>query len=112
MNFVQNGSFVTKIFSSQILQRLYYLISTLATSEVIVHGPPGPPGGVSAVELSSTSGTIVWTDGAIYGRQIESYRIEGRTGHNSTWKILIENGKAEDDQTKGTDGDISLHIIV
>ena len=84
----------------------------IATSEVIVHGPPGPPGGVSAVELSSTSGTIVWTDGAIYGRQIESYRIEGRTGHNSTWKILIDNGKAEDDQTKGTDGDISLHTVL
>jgi hypothetical protein len=39
-----------------------------ATSDVIVHGPPGPAGGVSALALTSNSGTIVWTDGAIYGR--------------------------------------------
>lgn len=37
------------------------------TSEVIVHGPPGPPGGVSAFSLTANSGKIVWTDGAIYG---------------------------------------------
>ena len=67
-----------------------------STSEVIVHGPPGPPGGVSAVELTSSSGTIIWTDGAIYGRQITSYRIEGRTDHNRTWVILADYAIAED----------------
>ena len=61
-----------------------------ATSQVIVHGPPGPPGGVSAIDLTSSSGTIVWTDGAIYGSNIEYYRIEGRTDHNSTWVILAD----------------------
>ena len=61
-----------------------------ATSEVIVHGPPGPPGGVSAIDLTSDSGTIVWTDGAIYGREIKDYRIEGRTNHNSTWIVLAD----------------------
>ena len=61
-----------------------------ATSEVIVHGPPGPPGGVSALDLQSTSGMIVWTDGVIYGRQINGYRIEGRTDHNQTWVVLAD----------------------
>ena len=61
-----------------------------ASSDVIVHGPPGPPGGVSALALTSTSGTIVWTDGAIYGRQIVSYRIEGKTDHNKTWVMLAD----------------------
>jgi len=51
---------------------------------------PGPPGGVSALALTSTSGTIVWTDGAIYGRQILTYRIEGKTDHNSTWVVLAD----------------------
>ncbi len=67
-----------------------------ATSNVIVHGPPGPPGGVSALALTSDSGTIVWTDGAIYGRTVDSYRIEGRTNHNSTWVTLADRVIAEE----------------
>ena len=58
--------------------------------QIIVHSVPGPPGGVSAVELTSDSGTIVWTDGAIYGRPIVNYRIEGRTNHDPTWRILAD----------------------
>lgn len=61
---------------------------------VIVLGPPGPPGGVSALELDSRSGKIVWTDGAIYGREIVNYRVEGRTNHNSTWVILADRQTA------------------
>ena len=58
--------------------------------QIILHSVPGPPGGVSAVELTSDSGTIVWTDGAIYGRPIVNYRIEGRTNHDPTWRILAD----------------------
>jgi len=60
------------------------------TSQVIVHAPPGPPGGVTAVELTANSGTVVWTDGAFYGFRITSYRIEGKTEHNSTWIVLAD----------------------
>ena len=63
-------------------------------SRVIVLGPPGPPGGVSALELGSRSGKIVWTDGAIYGREIMNYRVEGRTNHNSTWVVLADRQTA------------------
>ena len=62
-----------------------------ATSEVIVHSPPGPPGGVTAVKMSAKSGTVSWTDGAFYGLRISSYRIEGRTDHNQTWHLLGED---------------------
>ena len=67
-----------------------------ATSDVIVHGRPGPSGGVSAVSLSSRSGTVVWTDGTIYGREILFYRIEGRTDHNASWVVLADRVTAED----------------
>jgi hypothetical protein len=73
-----------------------------ATSEVIVHGPPGPPGGVSALSLTSRSGTIIWTDGSIYGRQIVAYKIEGRTNHNKTWVVLADGVVAEDIQHLGS----------
>jgi len=29
-----------------------------ATSDVIVHSPPGPPGGVTAVKMEAKSGTV------------------------------------------------------
>jgi len=67
-----------------------------ATSEIIIHGKPGPIGGVTAHNLQSTDGTIVWTDGTIYGRQITGYRIEGRTNHNQTWVVLADGIQAED----------------
>ncbi|CAB4066316.1 unnamed protein product [Lepeophtheirus salmonis] len=67
-----------------------------AESQVIIHGPPGPPGSVSAVSLSSKSGTIIWTDGAIYGSQIKYYRIEGRTRDNSTFTTLKDYAEAQE----------------
>ena len=57
---------------------------------VIVHGKPGKPGGVSASNLDSQSGKVIWTDGTIYGKEISSYRIDGRTNHNSTWVTLAD----------------------
>eukprot|EP00095_Tigriopus_kingsejongensis_P002293 maker-scaffold400_size182785-snap-gene-0.21 protein:Tk02293 transcript:maker-scaffold400_size182785-snap-gene-0.21-mRNA-1 annotation:"PREDICTED: contactin-like" len=72
-----------------------------ASSELIVHGPPGPPGGVSALSLTSRSGTIVWTDGAIYGRQVQRYRIDGRTLSNMTWLTLADQVAGEEIQHLG-----------
>ena len=42
-----------------------------ATSNVIVHSQPGPPGGVTAVKMSNVSCTVAWTDGAFYGLRID-----------------------------------------
>ena len=46
-------------------------------------------------QLDLKSGTLIWTDGAIYGAEICFYRIEGRTQHNSTWVVLADMVQAE-----------------
>ena len=67
------------------------VVGTLfGSSEVIVYSTPGPPGGVTAVELSTKSGKVIWTDGAFYGYKITMYTIEGRTDHNQTWTLLAD----------------------
>jgi len=70
-----------------------------AHSEVIVHGKPGKPGGVSASNLDSQSGKVVWTDGTIYGKEITSYRIDGRTNHNDTWITLADRVQGQEEQS-------------
>ena len=45
---------------------------------------------MTAHDLQSTDGTIIWTDGTIYGRPIDNYRIEGRTNHDPTWVVLAD----------------------
>ena len=39
---------------------------------------------------------MVWTDGAIYGRQISTYRVEGRTDHDPTWTVLADRAVADE----------------
>ena len=75
------------ILSTKLEVKYYTIVYFLL---VIVHGKPGKPGGVSATNLDSQSGKVVWTDGTIYGAEIESYRIEGRTNHNMTWVVLAD----------------------
>lgn len=67
---------------------------TISTT-LIVHGPPGPPGGVTAVDLTSTKARVMWTDGATNGRPIETYNIQTRTHWTMTWKVVAENITAE-----------------
>ena len=85
-----------------------------ATSEVIVHAPPGPPGGVTAVKMGSTSGTVSWTDGAFYGLRINNYRIEGRTDHNQTWRTLVDGVEGQEIDYQGgrarIDGRRQFHL--
>merc|ERR1719297_526032 len=72
-----------------------------ATSEVIVHSAPGPPGGVTSVNMGNVSCTVAWTDGAFYGRRISKYRIEGRTDHNDTWRVLADNVEGQEIDYQG-----------
>ncbi|XP_075218988.1 contactin [Lycorma delicatula] len=58
-------------------------------TNVIVEGPPGPPGGVQA-DIIKTSAVIYWTDGATNGRPVTHYIISGRTNWNSTWFNVSE----------------------
>ena len=57
--------------------------------------------------MTSDSGTVVWTDGAIYGRPILSYRVEGRTDHDQTWKLLADKKQA--DEIKHLGGRAKIH---
>uniref|UniRef100_A0A2P2HWX5 Contactin-like n=1 Tax=Hirondellea gigas TaxID=1518452 RepID=A0A2P2HWX5_9CRUS len=73
-------------------------VATIAVETVItVDGPPGPPGGITAVDVTSTSARVRWTDGASNGRPILFYSIEGRTQWTKKW-IIVAN-------------DITAHII-
>ena len=47
------------------------------------------------MKMSNVSCTVAWTDGAFYGLKIERYKIEGRTDHNKTWRILADYAEAE-----------------
>ena len=87
-NTINSGHFDPIIILGAKLEIEYYKIAYFLL--VIVHGKPGKPGGVSATNLDSQSGKVVWTDGTIYGAEIESYRIEGRTNHNMTWVVLAD----------------------
>ncbi|XP_065349505.1 contactin [Cloeon dipterum] len=65
-----------------------------AKTEVIIDGPPGPPGAVDAKPVARSSPrsvVISWADGAKHGRDITYFQITGRTKWNSTWLILAEN---------------------
>ncbi|XP_045114342.1 contactin-like [Portunus trituberculatus] len=65
------------------------------STKIIVHGPPGPPGGVTAVDLTSTRGRVKWTNGASNGRPILSYNIQTRTQWTRKWRTVAENIQAE-----------------
>ncbi|KAL1110582.1 hypothetical protein AAG570_008110 [Ranatra chinensis] len=54
-------------------------------SHVVVDGPPGPPGGVQVVEITTRSAVLRWTDGASNGKTITHYSISGRTQWNKKW---------------------------
>lgn len=60
-------------------------------TNLIVEGPPGPPGGVQVVFIFKTSATLQWTDGALNGRPITMYTISAQTNWNHTWFSLIES---------------------
>lgn len=61
----------------------------VSKTNVIVQGPPGPPGGVQVITIQKKAFTLQWTDGAHHGTPIHSYIISGRTNWNNTW-VRIE----------------------
>ncbi|CAL4074562.1 unnamed protein product, partial [Meganyctiphanes norvegica] len=66
---------------------------------LVVQGPPGPPGGVISVDLTSMSGRVQWTDGASNGRIIETYNIQDRTAwdrdEGGDWVYVATNVTAK-----------------
>lgn len=71
-------------------------VATIAVETIIlVDGPPGPAGGVTAVDLTSTTARVRWTDGATNGRPILFYSIQGRTQWTKEWVTVAHNVTAE-----------------
>ncbi|KAL7642096.1 UNVERIFIED_CONTAM: hypothetical protein RMT77_007970 [Armadillidium vulgare] len=64
-------------------------------TKVVVSGPPGPPGGITALSMTSTSGIIRWTNGATNGREIIAYTIQAKTLYTDDWKTVVENITAQ-----------------
>ena len=58
---------------------------------LIIQGPPGPPGGVQVMNIFKTSATLRWSDGAMNGKPITMYTISARTDWNQTWFSLVES---------------------
>ena len=71
-------------------------VATIAImTTLMVNGPPGSPGGVTAIDLTSTSAIVRWTNGASNGRPILRYTIEGRTQWSNEWKTVADNVTAD-----------------
>ncbi|XP_012215435.1 contactin [Linepithema humile] len=60
-------------------------------TNLIIEGPPGPPGGIQVFNIERNSVTLRWIDGAFNGREITKYTISGRTNYNRTWFPIAEN---------------------
>ncbi|KAF7270213.1 hypothetical protein GWI33_016823 [Rhynchophorus ferrugineus] len=80
---------------------------------VIVQGPPGPPGGVQAINLQKNSFTLQWTDGATHGMPVYSYAISGRTNWNKTWVDLAIGVRAREIDlfTGRKEGTVEMSLI-
>nr|XP_032828328.1 contactin-2-like isoform X2 [Petromyzon marinus] len=50
-----------------------------AKADVVVRGPPGPPGGVKAVSVNATAVRVTWSHGADHHSPITSYTLECRS---------------------------------
>lgn len=62
-----------------------------SVSRLEILGPPGPAGGVEAIDLTSNNATIQWTDGAMHGATAYLYSIQGRTQWEPEWEYLVES---------------------
>ena len=54
-----------------------------------------------AHDMTATSGRILWTDGARYGPQIETYKIQGRTNYNRTWVTFGDRVEEKEPENAG-----------
>ncbi|KAM4747400.1 contactin-1 [Rhinophrynus dorsalis] len=57
-----------------------------ASADLVVRGPPGPPGGVRTEELKATSVKITWSSGTDNHQPISKYTIQARNILSDDWK--------------------------
>ncbi|XP_068132653.1 contactin-1 [Hyperolius riggenbachi] len=67
-----------------------------ASAELVVRGPPGPPGGVRAEEIRDTSVKLLWSSGTDNHQPISKYTIQAKNTLYEEWKdVKTENPTIE-----------------
>uniref|UniRef100_A0A8C7I896 Contactin-5 n=1 Tax=Oncorhynchus kisutch TaxID=8019 RepID=A0A8C7I896_ONCKI len=59
-----------------------------AEAEVLVRGPPGPPGVVIVEEITDTTATLSWSGGVDNHSPISSYNLQARSPFSLGWQTL------------------------
>uniref|UniRef100_A0AAZ3QVY1 Contactin-5 n=1 Tax=Oncorhynchus tshawytscha TaxID=74940 RepID=A0AAZ3QVY1_ONCTS len=62
--------------------------TVLAEAEVLVRGPPGPPGVVIVEEIKDTTATLSWSGGVDNHSPISSYNLQARSPFSLGWQTL------------------------
>ncbi|XP_063783382.1 contactin-1 [Pseudophryne corroboree] len=57
-----------------------------ASADLVVRGPPGPPGGVRTEEVRDTSVQLIWSSGTDNHQPISKYIIQARNPLSEEWK--------------------------
>ncbi|XP_053572700.1 contactin-1 [Bombina bombina] len=57
-----------------------------ASADLVVRGPPGPPGGVRVEEITSTSVKLIWSSGTDNHQPISKYTIQAKNSLSEEWK--------------------------
>ncbi|KAM3832314.1 contactin-1 [Vipera latastei] len=71
-----------------------------ASADLVVRGPPGPPGGLKVEDIKNTSVFLTWSRGIENHSPISNYTIQSRTFLSEYWKDMktdpsIVDGNAE-----------------
>uniref|UniRef100_A0A670ZM19 Contactin 1 n=1 Tax=Pseudonaja textilis TaxID=8673 RepID=A0A670ZM19_PSETE len=71
-----------------------------ASADLVVRGPPGPPGGLKVEDIKNTSVILTWSRGIENHSPISNYTIQSRTFLSEYWKDMktdpsIVDGNAE-----------------
>ncbi|MEE6480854.1 hypothetical protein FKM82_012686 [Ascaphus truei] len=57
-----------------------------ASADLVVRGPPGPPGGVRTEDIRDTSVKITWSSGTDNHQPISKYTIQAKNSLSEDWK--------------------------
>ncbi|KAM4676290.1 contactin-1 [Discoglossus pictus] len=57
-----------------------------SSADLVVRGPPGPPGGVRAEEIRSTTVKLIWSGGSDNHQPISKYTIQAKNSLSEEWK--------------------------
>nr|AAI70294.1 Contactin/F3/F11 [Xenopus laevis] len=67
-----------------------------ASADLVVRGPPGPPGGVRVEEIRDTSVKLTWSSGTDNHQPISKYNIQAQNILSEDWKdVKTENPNIE-----------------